>query len=255
MMKGATMRIYLNTNQVYFTASVAPPEYAAATGVQSAFGATILTSNPVILGGGGTNPVMLGSSDLGQSLYNIAPIISSAVNQETTTATLAVSLSIVRTQFSQMITAAFPQVSAPITSCRLYAPCYTMSPIAEQRYLSLTPTKRVLYNDIFQYSFANVTSSFNLLVSNGLPNLRGCLVVPFVADSANGPAAAPVFTSRLANGNGGALIQSVKTSTLLSPFSTAGATPDPVQITNFNIQVSGKNLFLQQFQYNYESFV
>ena len=53
------MRIYINTNQVYFTASIAPPEYAAATGVQKAFGATILTSNPVVLGGGGTNPVML----------------------------------------------------------------------------------------------------------------------------------------------------------------------------------------------------
>ena len=106
--KGATIRIYININinQVYFTASVVPPEYAAATGVQSAIGATILTSNPVILGGGETNPVKLGASDIGQSLYNIAPIISNAVNQETTTATLAVSLSIVRTQFSQMITAA-----------------------------------------------------------------------------------------------------------------------------------------------------
>jgi hypothetical protein len=255
LMKGATMRIYLNTNQVYFTASVAPPEYSAVTGFQSFAGATILTSAPVILGGGGTCPVMLGSSDIGQSLYNLAPIISSAVNQETTTRTMSVSLSIVRTQFSQMVTANFPVVSAPITSCRLYAPCYTMSPVSEQRYLSLTPTKRILYNDIFQYTFANVSSSFNLLVSNGLPNLRGCLVVPFVADSANGPAAAPLFTSRLANGNAGATIQSVKTSSLLSPFSTSGATPDPIQITNFNIQVSGKNLFLQQLQYNYETFV
>ena len=92
----------------HFTAAVATLEFAAATGVQSAFGATILTSNPVILGGGGTNPVMFCFSVKGQSLYNIAPIISSAVSQETTTATLAVSLSIVRTQFSQMITATFP---------------------------------------------------------------------------------------------------------------------------------------------------
>ena len=81
MMKGATMRIYVNTNQVYFTATVAPPEYLATTG------GLILTSAPVILGGGGTCPVMLSASDIGQGLYNIAPIISTTVNQETTTAT------------------------------------------------------------------------------------------------------------------------------------------------------------------------
>ena len=158
---------------------------------------------------------MLSASDIGQGLYNIAPIISTTVNQETTTATLAVSLSIVRTQFSQMITAAFPVVSAPITSCRLYCPCYTMSPLAESRYLSLTPTKRVLYNDIFQYSFNNVSGSYNLLVSNGLPGLRGCLIVPFIADSANGPAVAPLFTSRA---GAGATIQSVKTSSFSCRF-------------------------------------
>ena len=123
-----------------------------------------------------------------------------------------------------------------------------MSPIAESRYLSLTPTKRVLYNDIFQYSFANVPSNFNLLVSNGLPNLRGCLVIPFVGEASNG--VATNFTPF----NAQAAITPVITSTLLSPFASSGGTPDPIQITNFNIQVSGKNLFLQQQQYNYENF-
>ena len=108
----------------------------------------------------------------------------------------------------------------------------------------------------FKNSFANVTSSFNLLVNNGPTNIRVCLVIPVLADVANGPAIAPAFISRESNEGADALNQSIKTSTFLSPFSTSAANPDPVQITNFNMQVSGKNLlFFHQFQYNCESFV
>jgi hypothetical protein len=133
-------------------------------------------------------------------------------------------------------------IGAPITSCRIYAPCYTMSPIAEQRFLSLTPTKKVLYNDIFQYQFQGLNSTtFNLLVTNGISNVRQVVVVPFLNQTSNGVSGAGNYAG-------------VITSTLLSPFATSGGTPDPIQITNFNIQVSGKNLFLQQLQYNFEDF-
>jgi hypothetical protein len=40
----------------------------------------------------------------------------------------------------------------------------------------------------------------------------------------------------------------------LSPFSTSPATPDPVALTNFNIQVSGKNLFITNLLYDFEVF-
>ncbi len=46
----------------------------------------------------------------------------------------------------------------------------------------------------------------------------------------------------------------VLTSSLLSPFSSTGGAPDPVAISDFQIQVSGKNLFLNQQQYDYEQF-
>jgi hypothetical protein len=36
-----------------------------------------------------------------------------------------------------------------LTSCRLYAPLYKFNPLAEQLYLSLAPTKRVEYEDVF----------------------------------------------------------------------------------------------------------
>jgi hypothetical protein len=115
-----------------------------------------------------------------------------------------------------------------------------MSPIAEQRYLSLTPTKRVVYNDIFQFSFPNqsVNSPFNILVTNGIPNIRSVLVLPLLPSASNGTAAA-----------GG-----VRTSTILSPFCSTPSSPDPLIIQNFQVQISGKNLFINQLQYDYETF-
>jgi len=236
MVKGGTMRLYINTNQTYFTASavsmvtdVAPyPAYAQTISHAELF----LTSAPVILGGGGTNPVMLASADIGQGLYPINTQ-SQAVSD---TQTMAVGLSIVRTQFPQLS----QQVSAPITSTRLYCPAYTMSPLAEQRLLSLCPTKKVVYNDIFYYTFSNVgPGTFSFLVSNGIPNLRGCLVCPFLPKGSNGVVGnLPVTT----------------TDTILSPFSSSPASPDPISLTNFNIQISGKNLFITNLLYDYEVF-
>lgn len=236
MLKGSTMRIYLNTNQAYFQVSQTAPTYAAATGALNAQPILSLTASPVILGGGGTCPVIYASSGLGQGSSVLTPLQSDAA--AATTAIVKVALSIVRTQFSQATT---QNLTCPISSVRLYAPAYTMSPIAEQRYLSLTPTKRVVYNDIFQFSFPNqsVNSPFNILVTNGIPNIRSVLVLPLLPSASNGTAA------------GGA----VKTSTVLSPFCSTPASPDPLIINNFQIQVSGKNLFINQLQYDYETFV
>jgi hypothetical protein len=193
-----------------------------------------LTSSPVILGGGGTNPVMVASADIGQGTYPIVPVQQA----QSETQTMAVGLSIVRTQFPQLS----QQVSAPITSTRLYCPAYTMSPLAEQRLLSLCPTKKVVYNDIFYYNFSNVApGTFSFLVTNGIPNLRGCLVCPFLTKSANG------------NTTGNLPITT--TDTILSPFCSSPASPDPISLTNINIQVSGKNLFISNLLYDYEVFL
>lgn len=240
MLKGSTMRIYLNTNQAYFTLGLQGARYAAGTGLQTEYGAVALTSAPVILGGGGTNPVMFPSVDLGQGGNLLVPLVSNA--GAANTAAVAVGLSIVRTQFSQLA----QQKSCPITSVRLYAPAYTMNPIAEQRYLSLTPSKKVIYNDIFQFSFPNqaVNSPFNILVTNGIPNIRSVLVVPLLPKASNGTIV------------GADIIAGCQTSnTLLSPFCSTPASPDPLAITNFQIQVSGRNLFINQLQYDYETFV
>ena len=252
LLKGSTMRIYLNTNQVYFTLSAAAPVIsgavsttAASAGIsttQTQTGCIALSSTPVILGGGGTNPVMVASMDLGQGASGLVPVANATPAPETN---IKIGLSIVRTQFrsGQFTT----EVSAPITSVRLYAPAYTMSPIAEQRYLSLTPTKKIVYNDLFQYSFTGVTSgsSFSFLVTNGIPNIRGILVIPLLPKGSNGVASKYPSSTAIAG---------TTTSSLLSPFSTTGGTPDPISIQNFQIQISGKNLFINNLQYDYETF-
>jgi len=264
LLKGSTMRIYLNTNQVFFTIGACAGSFAGAvsttagtagavgsgagaTTLQSTTGCIALTSTPTILGGGGTNPVMVSSMDLGQGAYNLVPTLQvTSIAPES----VKIGLSIVRTQFggasgsSQFTTS----VSAPVTSVRLYAPAYTMSPIAEQRYLSLTPTKKIVYNDLFQYSFTGVTSgqTFSFLVTNGIPNIRGILVIPLLPKASNGVASTYAST--------GTALVGTTTSTLLSPFATTGGTPDPVSLTNFQIQISGKNLFINNLQYDYETF-
>jgi len=234
MLKGSTMRLYINTNQCYFQVTQTAPRYDVATGVIIEQPILALTASPVILGGGGTNPILYTSNGLGQGASVLTPLQSNV--GAALTAVVNVSVSICRTQFAQMLTT----VSCPITSVRLYAPAYTLSPLSEQRLLSLTPSKRVVYNDIFQFSFPSqaINSPFNILVTNGIPNIRSVLVLPLLNASTNGVAA------------GGA----VKSSSILSPFASTPSSPDPLIIQNFQIQVSGKNLFINQLQYDYETY-
>jgi hypothetical protein len=253
LLKGSTMRFYINTNQVYFTCGLVASQVAGTISVtagsagstlsQTATGCLALTSSPIILGGGGTNPLMVASMDLGQGGYNLVPVLSTL---PAAPVSIKFGLSIVKTQF---LSGQFTNtITAPITSVRLYAPAYTMSPLSEQRYLSLTPTKKIVYNDVFYYSYQTISASstFSVLVSNGLPNIRSVLIIPVVPKASNGTASTYPSTTALAG---------VTTDSLLSPFSTCGGTPDPIAIGNLQIQISGKNLFINNLQYDYENFI
>jgi hypothetical protein len=118
-----------------------------------------------------------------------------------------------------------------------------MNAQAEARYLSMSPTKKIVYSDIFQYQFNNVDagSDFNFLVSNGLPNLKSLVMMGFLPTSANGVAGVGSWAG-------------VASSSLLSPFSSSGGSCDPVAITNFQVQISGQNLFNDTKQYDFQEF-
>jgi hypothetical protein len=47
----------------------------------------------------------------------------------------------------------------------------------------------------------------------------------------------------------------VLSNTLQSPFSSTGGTPDPILITDFQVQLSGKNVFNANQLYDFENFV
>jgi hypothetical protein len=240
LMKGATMRLYINTNQAYLPLQVHAAEVTGA-GVITSFPALSLTSTPTILGGGQTCPIMVSSADLGQGMNVIAPVKAGVPGVGVA---LRVALSIVRCQFpSNFQNNASQTAVCPLTTVRLYAPAYTMSPQAEASYLAMSPTKKIVYEDLFQYSFPGqaASSTFNILVSNGLPNLKSIVVMSFLPVASNGVTGAGDYVS-------------TPVSSLYSPFSSSGGTPDPIALTNFNIQLSGKNLFNDQNQYDFQEF-
>lgn len=240
LMKGATMRLFINTNQCYLPLKVVAAQVDA-SGSVLAFPALGLQSTPTILGGGQTCPIMVSSADLGQGMNAIAPVKAAVPGAAVD---LKVALSIVRCQFPSNFSYAVSQSAVcPLTTVRLYAPAYTMSPQAEASYLAMSPTKKIVYEDLFQYSFPGqaASSTFNILVSNGLPNLKSIVVMSFLPQASNGITGLDAYVS-------------TPVSSLYSPFSSSGGTPDPIALTNFNIQLSGKNLFNDQNQYDFQEF-
>ena len=215
LLKGSTIRFYINTNQTTLTFNTTAGTINA-DGTPLAY--PLLTCPQVSVLGGLTNPLMVASAGIGQGLASLPALPAPDFY------TLSVNI----------FKSADGVFQSALQSCRLYAPVYKMNPLAEQRYLQLAPTKKVDYNDIFQYQFSNIGAgeTFNILVSNGITDIQSVLVVPFLTANANGTAF----------------------NTLLSPFSTSGATPDPITLTNFNILVSGINLFLNNQYYDYEQF-
>jgi len=236
LMKGAAMTLYINTNQCLCKF------FQTATGVDSAglfvaSGALQLSEAPTMLGGGGTCPIMLASASPGQGLTNAVAGLQAAPAAGARVAG-QVAVSIVRTQFASLT----DQVTCPITSVRLYAPCYTMTAQNEQKYIA-NPIKKIAYEDIFNYQFNATSSDFNFLVSNGLPGLKSIVVMSFLPAVSNGTVGG---TDPYDGG--------VVSTSLLSPFSSSGGAPDPVALTNFNVQISGRNIFNDNEQYDFVAF-
>lgn len=123
-----------------------------------------------------------------------------------------------------------------LTSCRLYAELYSLNPTFEDQYLSLQPTKTIRYTDLYQYQITAQTGTFNALVTNGLVAPKTVIVIPYLNKASNTTLTGyPVYQS---------------------PFTTEPGTTSPFcAISNFNVQVSGLNLFAQNQSYDYEQFL
>ena len=231
LLKGSTMRFYINTNQSVVKFTVQPTVYDDAQGT-SVDEKPYMNITSVVVNGGLTNPLMIASNAPGQGC---SPLLADDY-------TLSVSIY----QNNNQITSDVPNIQggqSALSSCRLYAPVYTMNPQAESKYLSLAPTKRIRYKDIFQYQFNNngAGEPFNFLVSNGISNITSVLVVPFISKN---------NTIKNTIGNTTTLLYQSP----INPCSPSPAMPDPIMLTNFNILISGVNLFLNNEQYDFEAF-
>jgi hypothetical protein len=258
LLKGATMRFIMNTNQAITSFSIAQGQNSSVptnlgnttTGnpIQSV-NQTLPTSNPFMyvyannVVGGMTNPLMIASASIGEG------------NSALLNGTYQLSVSIVKCNFVEQ-GAYSGLANTALQSCRLYAPLYKFDPLAEKRYLS-QKTKRICYKDVISYQFNTIPSStnFNILVSQGVKNIKSVLVVPLIATNQNGYNA---ITGQSASAS---IVPTLSASfpfqlpsTLMSPFTTTGATPDPVILNNFNVAIGGVNVFLQDEMYDFEAF-
>ena len=124
-----------------------------------------------------------------------------------------------------------------LTSCRLVVPAYTMSADIEAKYLTSSPIKTIVYDDLYQYTVPTVLTgaSFNAILTNGILNPQKLIIIPFVNGASNGATAFDEFRS---------------------PFDTAPATTGPlVSISSFQVQVSGKSMFDHPVNYDFEEFL
>ena len=139
-------------------------------------------------------------------------------------------------------------------NCRLYVPLYTMTNEEVKRYLTLQPTKHIVYRDIFQYQFDVEASngSFNQLLTNGIANPKALILIPYLHSSEN-----PVSMTG-GNAGGSGTSNEVLGSYLppyQSPFASEPGTTSPyVGIRDFNVQLAGVNIYTSNTLYDFEAF-
>lgn len=217
--RNAYIKMYVNLNQSLTTFQI-----ATATG-----NLLLPSSSSVVVYGGNTNPLMISSGVIKNGLTQLAAAVVAGGPTQTFTASVSVLTS---------LDGACPTAIARnpmLSGVRLYVNLYTMNYQKEEEYLAQR-TKTIKYKDIFQYQFLNVSGSFNFLVSNGISGLKEIVICPFIAATTNGSA-------------------TVKLSPIRSPFASEPATCSPLMwFNNFNIQISGVNIFTNNEQYGFEQF-
>jgi hypothetical protein len=263
LLKGSTMRFYINTNQSTINFQVGQvlngsndgggnitnleniAQVISTTATDAATPNTpvgtvntynVLNINSVSnTGGGGTNPLMIADAGFGQGCSTL----------KNGSYTLSVNI----------VTNPTTGAKTSLTSTRLYAPLYAFTATAETRYLSTVQTKKIMYKDIIQFTVPNIPAgrTFSTLVTNGLSNLMSVLVCPFISASQvynENNAYVPFIDTNTAPD----IVTTFPYNSFLNPCVSSPAHPDPVLLTNFNVVISGTNLFLNNENYDFEAF-
>ena len=211
LVKGAYLKITLNLNAGCSSLMLLNPAGNAFTSVTSS------SQNGVV-------PYMISPCITTQGLHAIgaAPCTS-----------MMLSVGVARNSFSG-ITYNHPTLS----SCRLYACLYDLSPSCETMYLSKMPTKVVKYQDFMSFQTLSVgaNASFSQVLTNGISRVRKIIGIPQIAANFNFAGTAGTIGP------------------MNSPFSSSPATSTGQAITNFNVLLSGVQLYAQNYNFSIEHF-
>lgn len=173
---------------------------------------------------GGTFPAMIAAAVLGSP--SLVPV------QDSTSGTITIGCGIA----SLSLPGGAVVTNSLQKSCRIYVPTYVMMPEVEQGFLESNPVREIVYHDLYQYTISAVDGPFNQLVSNGIVGAQYVVVCPIV--------------SAQSNGTGGSV------SPLISPFASEPATTSGGSwIQEYNVQVSGSNIYMQNVKYGWENFL
>jgi hypothetical protein len=179
------------------------------------------------------------SSQNGQVPYMISPIGDSNglnIGSGTPVTKMELSIGIARNNInSSGVTYGHPTLS----SVRAYCCLYDLSPQAEQMYLSKQPTKVIKYLDFLSFQTLDIGAgaNFNQILTNSIARGRRLIGVPMISSSSNYA------------GTSGTIAP------MNSPFSTSPNTTTNTAITNYNVLVSGTNLYQQNLNYSVENFI
>ena len=119
--------------------------------------------------------------------------------------------------------------------CRLYVPVNTMSDVAEKQYMS-KGLQTVLYEDLYVQHIRSKSGNFQELLTNSLARMQRLVIVPML--------------SKYTNSNN-ILVNTPQESCM----SSEPASCSPCFIKDFNVQLSGSNVYQQNISYKYESFL
>ena len=208
LMKGANYRIVITYNSCTTTVTNTTTTAVTATHTQLS---------------GRTNPLLMASFAAGNACTGI------------TAGTLTVSCGVVKSAIADATVPAHF-----LTSCRLYVPTYKLNPIYEANLLQSRPITTIKYLDYYQFPINAVqpASPFNQLLTNGVPNPRVLLLIPFV------------------NQGSGATVNALNLPTYQTLFDSAPGTTSPdCSITQLSVAVGGQNVWSQPLQYAFSNFL
>ncbi len=182
----------------------------------------LMAANPTLTGN--TNPVMVPSSAAGNPMNPVA--VFAATNTFTYSSGIG-SASLAGTTVNNPI----------LTSCRLYVYSYLLNSEYEQKYVEVAQTKEIIYEDVYNFNVINVAANanFNSILSNTIVNPTSLVVIPQINSASNGTATLIPYAS---------------------PFDTSPVTTCPLaQIYNYNVILSGDNLYQQAQLYDFDQYL